>query len=184
MVNAGGSIYAASRATADSLLRVVGEGGGVEPRGSFPISPPSWQRIPPVAGEGVPSLNNLEARALRVPRLCGVQEVGHGPVGARLAINGNGNRGWVWGWKAVDSPGYSRLECSRRTEREDCCMIVRRKCDLRKLRSNYRRGGISVTSLHGVPEKGKSWDSRKRKGMKKKDVWSCPGVKSVRLKIE
>ena len=46
---------------------------------------------PSVAGEGVPSLNNLAARALRVPRLCGVPEVGHTPVGGQLVINGHEN---------------------------------------------------------------------------------------------
>ena len=44
----------------------------------------------PVAGEGVAFLNILAARDLRVPRLCGVPKVSHGPVEARLAINGNG----------------------------------------------------------------------------------------------
>ena len=40
MVNAGESFYGAPRVAAHSLLQVVGEGGGVEPRGSSPIPPP------------------------------------------------------------------------------------------------------------------------------------------------
>ena len=88
MVNAGGSIYAASRATADLFLRVVWEGGGLNHEIALPFSSLPWQIVPPVAGEGVPSLNNIAARAFRVPRLCGVPEVGHTPVGGRLAIHG------------------------------------------------------------------------------------------------
>ena len=88
MVNAGGSICAASSTTADSFLRLVGEGVRLSREVPLPFPPYSCQRVPPVAGEGVPSLNNLAARALRVPHLCGVTEVGQSPVGAQLAING------------------------------------------------------------------------------------------------
>ena len=89
---AGGSIYAASRATDDSLLRMVGEEGGVDPRGSSPISPHSMTEglsrsrggsafFKYFSGEGPRGAASLRR---------GVPEVGHSPVEARMAINGNG----------------------------------------------------------------------------------------------
>ena len=93
------------------LFRWRGKGVGWSRKALLPFPARPQQRDPPIAREGVPSLKNRKARALRVPQHCSISYAElEGDGGAHRSTAGHLGSPKPWSWSKKRWEGEGRGE--------------------------------------------------------------------------